>query len=138
MKRHQIENIVPAVFTIISIYLIVRKFQIEILFLFGSILSIIGLVVWWFGKITLHDAFTSMPKANRIIKNGIYSKIRHPIYAGLSIMLMGWMFLFHNWIAYTICGITIITLIIRAYFEEKILTEKFGKAYINYRKNTWF
>lgn len=138
MKRYQIENVVPTIFSIISIILIFSKFSLKTSFVIGTLLTLIGITIWWFGKITLHDAFTAMPKANKLIKKGIYSKFRHPIYVGLSLLLIGWMLIFNHWIAYIICSITIIVQIIRAHFEEKILEEKFGKEYTKYKKETLF
>jgi protein-S-isoprenylcysteine O-methyltransferase Ste14 len=138
MKRHQLENIVPFAFTLCSFYIIASGYQITALFISGTLLTSIGLAVWWAGKLALGDSFSAFPKAKRLIMSGIYSRLRHPIYTGLSTMLLGWCVIIQN---LTIALITlgfIICLIIRAYLEEKILTKKFGKTYLNYKKNTLF
>ncbi|MFH1455909.1 MAG: isoprenylcysteine carboxylmethyltransferase family protein [archaeon] len=138
MKRYQIENIIPFLFTILIVYFITSKFTLNTFFILGFLLSIIGIIIWWLGKLTLHNAFTAMPKAKKLMKKGIYSKIRHPIYFGLSLILIGWMILFQNWIIMIIFSSLIMILIIRAYFEEKILDKRFGKEYRTYKKETWF
>ena len=138
MKRYQIENIVPTIFTLVSIYLLIIKFEFSLLFLGGLIFSLLGLIIWWLGKIALGDMFTALPKAKKVVQTGIYSKIRHPIYFGLSLTLIGWIFLIRTEVSIILSIIVILSLIARAYYEEKILIKKFGKEYLKYKKETWF
>lgn len=138
IKRYQIENIVPLFFSIISLSLMINYFSISLFYFVGLFIIISGLIIWWIGKITLNDAFTAMPKARRLITKGIYSKIRHPIYIGLSLTLLGWLFLIYSSSLMILIILVIISLIIRGFFEEKVLIKKFGKEYSDYKKKSWF
>jgi len=69
---------------------------------------------------------------------GLYSRIRNPVYFFGALMILGvivwvsrpWMLLFYV--------VLIPVQVIRIRKEEKVLTEKFGEAYVEYKRKTWF
>ena len=138
MKRYQIENIVPLIFSLFSLVLFFEYYQSSCLFFLGVVFVLVGLVLWWWGKITLGEYFTALPKASKLVTTGIYSKIRHPIYLGISFMILGYLLIVNNLIMLVVAGVVISSLVIRAYFEERLLLATFGKAYLDYRKRSWF
>lgn len=103
---------------------------------------IFGYLIWILGLITLKDAFQIRADAKILIENGIYSKIKHPIYLGGFIIDLGLIiFTYHTFLFWYLIGYTIIGNLIQLFRiknEEKILLDKFGKKYIMYKKNTWF
>ncbi len=126
-------------FLIISIL----YWEFNFLKIFGILISILGFVMWITGITQLGTSFHVLPKANRLVTSGIYSKIRNPIYLGGILVVLGF-------VIYTV-GIPIIFPILIAllilnlfiqYFrikiEERVLYNKFGLEYIKYKEKTWF
>lgn len=145
MERHEIEYVVPSLFMLITGYFFfIRKemlYGTEIekgFFLSGLVICFLGFIIWWWGKVTIGNAFHPLPRAKKVVSHGIYSKIRHPIYTGLSFVLVGLSVLFSHWFITFLCGFTIAIQIVRARREEAILIEKFGEKYIEYKKKTIF
>jgi len=75
--------------------------------------------------------------APNLVTSGPYAWMRNPLYAGNGIMGLGWA-LMAGWIweaAFAAIYFTLYTFIIIP-SEEKFLTENFGEAYLEYKKNT--
>jgi protein-S-isoprenylcysteine O-methyltransferase Ste14 len=138
MKRYQLENILPLLCTLLTIFVCVHYAQTTIAFILGSSLSFIGLLLWWMGKMTLGDAFTALPNAKKLVTKGIYATLRHPIYTGISVLLAGYILIIDTLLIRVIAVLCILSFLIRIFFEEKKLREKFGKKYEKYRKKTLF
>jgi len=126
------ENFMFYLFLLIPIYILIISKDI-----LGSLLVLIGTIVIITGRINLKSNFSALPKANELITAGIYSKIRHPMYAGLIILSIGTVLIFESLFIRIIAFILILSSVIRAYLEEKVLIKKFGKKYLDYRKRTW-
>lgn len=77
--------------------------------------------------------FTTAQIVEPLITTGLYSKIRHPLYAGLLLIFLGY-FLFAGTLSSAIhLGSLLLYLPFGIYFEEKNLVAQFGEAYQNYR-----
>jgi protein-S-isoprenylcysteine O-methyltransferase Ste14 len=72
-----------------------------------------------------------------LIKNGIYSKIRHPMYAGFILWLIGFPVFFRAGFSMMLSLLFIGNILFWRYFEEKELEKRFP-AYSDYRKTTIF
>lgn len=72
-----------------------------------------------------------------LVTDGIYARIRHPIYLAFLLMQISLLFLTSNWFI-GLCGIAIILAVIaiRIPEEEKLLTGQFGDGYRDYMKKT--
>jgi len=105
---------------------------------FGYIIVLIGVTLWIVSRYQLGDAFSTLPEAKKIIKNGIYKKIRHPIYISGVITFLGLTLVYQKQLFYIVLLLLIILQIIRAIIEEHILVKNFGKEYVEYKKSTWF
>jgi methanethiol S-methyltransferase len=138
MKYYHLENCVPGVLTLLSMYITVHFFHSNISYYTGIVFVTVGLVLWWAGKIALGDAFAAMPAAKKLVTNGIYAKIRHPIYLGITLMLFGYVFIIDTYLVRLITVLVILSFLIRIFFEEKKLRRAFGKKYELYRKKTLF
>jgi len=105
----------------------------------GWIIFIFGFLLWLPARITIRKYHTSLPEAYRIVKTGIYAKIRHPIYIAIEIMYIGFsLVLYSLWgVVSTIALLTPLHFY-RIYEEEKLFKKVFGAEYIEYKKNTWF
>ena len=70
-----------------------------------------------------------------LITTGLYSKIRHPFYAAMILIFLGY-FLFSGSLSAAIhLGILLLYLPIGIYFEEKNLAVQFGEAYQEYKNS---
>lgn len=68
-----------------------------------------------------------------LIIQGIYSRMRHPLYLGLILVFLGY-FLVSGTVGAAIhLGCLLLYLPFGIYFEEKNLVKKFGKAYESYQ-----
>ncbi len=130
------------VYILLSFLLFIIYFSQNFLKYLGIFISLLGFAIWVAGLIYLGDAFQIRPEARRLITGGIYSKIRHPIYVGGFIVILGW-FIYSigtMWFLVLILALIIsaIIAIIRISKEEELLYKKFGKRYLKARAKAWF
>jgi protein-S-isoprenylcysteine O-methyltransferase Ste14 len=71
-----------------------------------------------------------------LVKTGIYSKIRHPIYLSFNILCIGFNMILLDWFLLALYLIGAIGLYFQAIDEEKILIETFGDDYKDYIEKT--
>ena len=101
-------------------------------------LACLGLYLW--GLRTLGENFNAssgfgvrLHQAHRLVTNGPYNYIRHPMY--MAVILVGWggLMLYRNW---TMLLFTIIMhgLIVRAKREDQALSQTFGRQWELYKK----
>jgi protein-S-isoprenylcysteine O-methyltransferase Ste14 len=104
----------------------------------GLVVSIPCCVLLAIARIQLGRAFSVRAKATTLVTTGIYSRIRNPIYLFGSPAIMG-LALFANRPWLLLAFVIIIPMQIqRARNEERVLTEKFGAAYLAWKQQTWF
>ena len=73
-----------------------------------------------------------------LVKKGLYKFIRHPGYLGTIFIWGASGLAMQNWVVFIISAIMIfIAYYYRINNEEKMLIEKFGDKYLNYRKHSW-
>lgn len=104
----------------------------------GDILLISGFTLWVTARLQLGDSFSVSAHARQLVTRGLYSKIRNPIYVFGAIALCGLVLAIGKPIF--LLGLLVIVplQIKRAAVESKVLEDKFGDAYREYRLKTWF
>jgi protein-S-isoprenylcysteine O-methyltransferase Ste14 len=70
----------------------------------------------------------------KLIRAGWYSRMRHPLYAGLLLIFLGYFFVAGTYSAMVHLACLIAYLPIGIYFEEKNLIDEFGADYKKYRE----
>ena len=71
---------------------------------------------------------------HQLVTNGIYRNLRHPMYSSLLLYSLGQVLVVPNWIAGPSYGVAMALLIaFRLGPEERMMLEKFGKDYEEYR-----
>merc|ERR1719232_675867 len=109
----------------------------------GSVLkSVVGPILLLGGLLiilaSLSDLGTSLspwvepPKQGVLIRNGIFSKVRHPIYAGLLVTMTGFSILMDSLLKLILTGVLFYILDMKSKQEEKLLIKKFGQEYLEY------
>ncbi|MDG5816901.1 protein-S-isoprenylcysteine O-methyltransferase [Chitinispirillales bacterium ANBcel5] len=106
----------------------------------GTLILISSLLLLWRSHKDLSSNWTisvSLRSEHTLITKGVYSKIRHPIYASHWLWAIAQPLLLHNWIA----GFAMIVVMFPFYFyrvprEEQMMIERFGDRYREYIKRT--
>jgi protein-S-isoprenylcysteine O-methyltransferase Ste14 len=106
--------------------------------LIGLVLALIGLAGVILSRYTLGRSFSIAPKATALVTIGIYSRIRNPIYISGMIFLIGVALIVERPKLLAILLVLIPMQILRARREAAVLEAKFGDAYREYRRRTWF
>lgn len=95
------------------------------------IMLIPGVTIWAWSVILV---LTKVPK-KELITNGPYALVKHPIYTGVSLLVLPWAgFLFNTWLGTVIGAVLYIGSRIYAPEEEENLSKTFGAAWDEYRK----
>ena len=104
----------------------------------GLLLGLIGLAGVILSRYTLGRSFSVAPKATALVTSGIYSRIRNPIYISGEVFLVGLVLIVWRRDLLIVPLVLIPVQIVRARREAAVLEAKFGDAYREYRKRTWF
>jgi protein-S-isoprenylcysteine O-methyltransferase Ste14 len=97
-----------------------------------SIIILIPGVINWIWSIFLIIIKISQKK---LITNGPYSLVKHPLYTGTALLVFPWVgFLFNTWLGALIGIIVYIGSRLFSLEEEKILSKIFGAAWDEYSK----
>lgn len=104
----------------------------------GLAIALPAFVLFCIARVQLGRSFSVEAKATELVTTGVYSKIRNPIYVFGAIMILGVI----TWTCKPLLLLFYVILIplqvIRARKESRILEAKFGDAYLEYKKRTWF
>ncbi len=105
---------------------------------FGLILMIISLFFFTLARIKLGSSFQASAAAKKLIKDGIYKVIRHPIYFFGFTFILGFIIFIQKFYGLIFLIILFLLQMKRIKKEEQVLEEKFGEEYLDYKKHTWF
>ncbi len=101
---------------------------------FGALLFLIGLVIF---LTALRTIKTLESYSGDLISKGIYSKIRHPMYLGFILWLIGFPIYFGALFSFCLSFLFIVNILFWRHLEEIELEERFPN-YKDYRVNTLF
>lgn len=144
-KRNLSKIIVLAAFGVVGVQLLgVSLFEMPIKSLWqqvlGFLLVVIGLGIAVIGRYNLGTNWANCyeyqvkPKQELVTK-GIYAYIRHPLYAGISLFLIGSELVVQSYLFYVYCFV-FLGANQQAKWEEELLLRKFGDTYKSYMKRT--
>ncbi len=104
------------------------------------ILLVTGIIIRGHAILTLGRFFTvnvAVQSGHRIIRSGLYSKLRHPAYTGLMLAFLGLGVAMDNWLSLAVIVLPITAaLLYRIHVEEQLLRETFGEEYVEYSRTT--
>ena len=104
----------------------------------GLVLAVPSFILWMVARIQLGKSFAVRARAKELVTHGLYSKIRNPIYLFGTAFMAGF-FLLIDKPAWLLLPVVVVPMqVIRARKEAKVLEEKFGDTYRDYRSKTWF
>ena len=101
-----------------------------------AIAGLILLAGWYMARRGIKAVFGTTREKPEVISTGVFRIVRHPIYSGAILFYLG-----ATVITMSIASAAFVLLIIGFYiaiskYEERILTEKFGNDYLEYKKKT--
>jgi protein-S-isoprenylcysteine O-methyltransferase Ste14 len=104
----------------------------------GLAIATPAMVLLFAARSQLGRSFSVTPQARQLVSHGIYSRIRNPMYVFSALLIFGFLLALQKPALFLVLAIVIPVQIIRARRESKVLEEKFGNEYRQYKQNTWF
>lgn len=109
-------------------------------FLAGVATMLVSLWLFWRAHSDLGANFSrtlEIHAAHELVTNGVYARVRHPIYAAIWLFALAQALLLPNWIAGLsgLLGFAPMYLL-RTPAEERMMIEAFGSAYADYCRRT--
>ena len=104
----------------------------------GAILMVPSFILFSIAHVQLGSSFSVSAQARNLVTTGLYSRIRNPIYLFGGLLIVG-VVLFLEHPRYLLIFLVLVPLqLVRMRREERVLEEKFGDVYRQYKKGTWF
>lgn len=104
----------------------------------GLIIAIPATILLFLARFQLGRSFAVRAQAHELVTQGIYSKIRNPIYVFSAFLVLALALTLKNPAVLAFLLILIPVQIVRARKEAAVLEAKFGEQYRRYRQQTWF
>jgi protein-S-isoprenylcysteine O-methyltransferase Ste14 len=104
----------------------------------GVAIAVPSFALWLLARWQLGPSFALAPEAHALVTNGLYARIRHPIYVFSTLVLVGTALCLRNvfFDAYVVA--VIVMQVFRIRREDAVLLQQFGDRYREYRRRTWF
>ena len=111
----------------------------SILVYVGFTLFLIFLIMGWMARVEFSRKGgirkgDSLIRTTVLVDSGIYSIVRHPMYASWIVLSLSLLLLSQCWISAILCAIVALFLSLDARKEDASLTLKFGEEYKDYMK----
>lgn len=124
------------------ILIVLTLFAITLPQVYRTVICIIvgfpSLVLMIISRKQLGSSFSVSPKAKELVTKGFYSRIQHPLYFFLDLILIAVIIVIGlKWLLIFWCILAIMHLL-QSRREEKILASAFGTEYDSYSAKTWF
>jgi protein-S-isoprenylcysteine O-methyltransferase Ste14 len=136
----KLNQITLAVAAVLALIFVVHAFHLSMTppRVVGLAITIPSFLLFVLARIQLGSAFSIEAKAETLVTTGLYSRIRNPIYFFGALMMAG-AIVFANMPLLLLVFVVLVPLqIYRSRKEAQLLAEKFGNAYLDYKRQTWF
>jgi protein-S-isoprenylcysteine O-methyltransferase Ste14 len=101
---------------------------------FGFSISLIGLILFLVAFFQLRG----LENINHLVTTGLFSKLRHPMYTGFILWILGWSIYNTAPVSFAVGLLGIANILYWRYLEEVRLLAKYGEIYEQYKKTTWY
>lgn len=112
--------------------------SVDLITILGVAIIIPSMILLIVARFQLGSSFSVTAQAKELRTTGLYSIFRHPVYVFAQFMLLGLVLCIKSPMFYLAWGLLLVMQIMRAKREEEVLEAKFGDAYREYKKRTWF
>ena len=89
-------------------------------------------------SLAVGGCFLGDSASTHLVMQGLYSKIRHPIYIFGTLAFLLVVLALQGWAAIIIWVAVLLIQVARIRREEHVLADAFGEKYVAYRSRTWF
>jgi protein-S-isoprenylcysteine O-methyltransferase Ste14 len=96
---------------------------------YGTAASLAGLLLIVLGWVKIHQA-------TGLVTTGLYRYVRHPQYMGIVLFTLGWLIHWPTVMTLVFWPILTSAYVLLGLSEERQMVSKFGKAYVDYAKNS--
>jgi len=104
-----------------------------VLVLFGIIFLVSGIAIYVYSL----RVFNRGHRKEQFVTDGLYSIVRHPIYAAWILLICpGTVLFFRSWLMLIVPLVAYVSFKIYIHEEDDYLKKKFGSAYLDYRSKT--
>lgn len=104
----------------------------------GALVGVPCMALAFLAHYQLGKSFSVTPQARELVTHGLYSRIRNPKYVFGLAGLLG-LILYFERLQWLWAFVLLVPLqVFRARKEAEVLNAKFGEAYQEYRRKTWF
>lgn len=139
----RVQIIFPIFYSIFITIICLIYLEKNITQIIGFLLIVLGFSLLLIARFQLREQFSTKTRnPHKLLKTGLYKRIKHPVYMASLIALFGICvffigksfsaFVFFFWIIFFEIQRK------RSQKEEKLLVKKFGEEYKEYCKQTWF
>ena len=132
--------LIPLVYVFSSVFDFANYDRPFWLTIIGVMVLIVANILLWFSHHNLGSNWTptlAIKKEHKLVNNGVYKFIRHPMYAAHIYWALGQIAILPNWIAgFSFIIFAVLVLILRIKDEENMMVEQFGDEYADYMKHT--
>lgn len=107
--------------------------------LVGVALAVSGIAIRMHCHFYLREAFSPFvepPQSQRLVSSGLYSAIRHPMYLGSLLLLLGLPLIVAAKYAWALSLVAFVGLLFRIQSEEQMLTDHLA-GYVDYARTRW-
>lgn len=104
----------------------------------GMSIAIPAFCLWALARLQLGKSFSLSAQAKALVTYGLYSKIQNPVYVFGGILIAAVFVYLRQPYLFLFFVILIPMQVMRIRAERRVLEAKFGDAYREYRKHTWF
>lgn len=98
----------------------------------------VGLIAMALGARTLGSSLTILPRPRpegRLVREGLYRYVRHPIYGGVVALAVGWALYRGSLLHFAFAAAIAVFFDVKARYEERLMTERFPE-YAAYQTGT--
>src|SRR5258708_3850923 len=104
--------------------------------LLADALALAGLAVMLWARVTLGRNWSGgvvLKKDKELVTSGPYRFVRHPIYSGLLLLMLGWAVWRGRSVGFWGLAVVLVLFWIKARAEEQLMIQHFGDAYRTYK-----
>ncbi len=104
----------------------------------GIVIAVGAFSLACLARVQLGKAFAFTPQAKGLVTEGLYSRIKHPMYISVDIAICGIALATQLWWVLLPLVVMVPAQIRNCRRERELLAAKFGDAYRQYEQATWF
>jgi protein-S-isoprenylcysteine O-methyltransferase Ste14 len=107
----------------------------------GLLMAVCGMGIALWSRAALGSYWSDkviLQTEHRLIRSGPYACMRHPLYSGVLLAVLGTALVLGEWRGLLSFTILLVNYVIKAKREERILAERFGEDFADHMSRTGF